>query len=109
MSPGFSFTANQIVHIFSHLLEFILLLGEQGYCHSDLKPENVTLVPVEGDIYVAKVIDFGVLSKNQLKTVGYTPNYFLNPRCQYDETGEIVFKDMEDRFKNEFFTVARTI
>jgi serine/threonine protein kinase len=42
----------------------MLLLSSKGYCHSDLKPENVTFVNIDGDKYQAKVIDFGELTKN---------------------------------------------
>jgi serine/threonine protein kinase len=57
-----------MVHIFVAMLEVVLLLKEQDYCHSDLKPDNVTLVPVEGkkDYYEARIIDFGELSRNSL-------------------------------------------
>jgi serine/threonine protein kinase len=45
----------------------MLLLSEHKYCHSDIKPENVTLVKVQGDNrYLAKVIDFGELSREEL-------------------------------------------
>ncbi len=40
----FEFTDQQLVHVFSRLIEFMLLLSEQKYCHSDIKPENITLV-----------------------------------------------------------------
>ncbi len=88
----------------------MLLLSSKGYCHSDLKPENVTFINIEGDKYQAKIIDFGELTKNQLLTKGYTANYFLNPMRKYEEEeAKIVFKNMEERFKNEFFTIMRTI
>ncbi len=38
--PEFRSTPDQAVHIFSVLLEFVLLMREKGYCHSDLKPDN---------------------------------------------------------------------
>jgi hypothetical protein len=38
--PEFRRTPDQAVHIFSVLLEFVLLMREKGYRHSDLKPEN---------------------------------------------------------------------
>ncbi len=39
-NPEFRSTPDQAVHIFSVLLEFVLLMREKGYRHSDLKPEN---------------------------------------------------------------------
>jgi hypothetical protein len=40
----FMFTDQQLVNIFSRLLEFMPLLSEQKYCHSYIQPENVKLV-----------------------------------------------------------------
>ncbi len=39
-NPEFRTTPDQAVHIFSVLLEFVLLMREKGYRHSDLKPDN---------------------------------------------------------------------
>ncbi len=39
-NPEFISTPDQAVHIFSVLLEFVLLMREKGYRHSDLKPAN---------------------------------------------------------------------
>ncbi len=39
-NPKFRSTPDQAVHIFSVLLEFVLLMREKGYRHSDLKPAN---------------------------------------------------------------------
>ncbi len=87
----------------------MLLLGEQKYCHSCIQPENVTLVQVQGDRYLAKVIDFGELSRNQLAQNTFTPNYFLNPMRKYDSQNSLIFNNIEERLKNEFFTIVRTM
>ncbi len=88
----------------------MLLLGEQKYCHSDIKPENITLVQVQGDNrYLAKVIDFGELSRDELVQNTFTPDYFLNPMRQYDSQNTIIFQNIEGRLKNEFFTIVRTM
>jgi hypothetical protein len=43
----------------------MLLLSEQKYFHSCIRPENVTLVQVQGyNRYLAKVTDFGELSRD---------------------------------------------
>ncbi len=39
-NPEFRSTPDQAVHIFSILLEFVLLMREKRYRHSDLKPDN---------------------------------------------------------------------
>ncbi len=88
----------------------MLLLGEQKYCHSDIKPENITLVQVQGDNrYLAKVIDYGELSRDKLERNTFTPNYFLNPMREYDPQNSMIFQNIEDRLKNEFFTIMRTM
>jgi hypothetical protein len=88
----------------------MLLLSEQKYCHSCIQPENVTLVQVQGDNrYLVKVIHFGELSRDELEQNIFTPNYFLNPMREYDSKNSMVFKNIEDRLKNEFFTIVRTM
>jgi hypothetical protein len=91
----FEFTDQQLVHIFSRLLEFILLLGEQKYCHSYIQPENVTLVQVQGNNrYLAKVINFGELSRDELVQNTFTPNYFLNPMREYNSRNSLIFNNI---------------
>jgi hypothetical protein len=88
----------------------MLLLGEQKYCNSCIQPENITLVHVQGDRYLAKVIDFGeLLRDDELVQNTSTPNYFLNPMREYDSKNSMVFQNIEDRLKNEFFTIVRTL
>jgi hypothetical protein len=88
----------------------MLLLSEQKYFHSCIRPENVTLVQVQGDNrYLAKVTDFGELLRDQLVQNTFTPNYFLNPFREYDSKNSLTFKNIEDRLKNEFFTIVRTM
>jgi hypothetical protein len=86
----------------------MLLLGEQKYCHSHIKPENVTLVQGLGsNRYLAKVIDFGELSRDELIQNTFMPDYFLNPMREYDSKNCLIFQNIEDRIKNEFFTIVR--
>ncbi len=59
--------------------------------------------------YLTKVIDFSKLSKDELVQNTFTPNYFLNPMREYDSKNRIIFKNLEDRLKNEFFTIVRTM
>jgi hypothetical protein len=88
----------------------MLLLSEQEYYHSDIKPENITLVQVQGDNrYLAKVINFGELSRDELVQNTFTPNYFFNPMREYDSKNSMIFNNIEDRLKNEFFTIVRTM
>jgi serine/threonine protein kinase len=63
-SEIFQFNSQHLVHLFTRMLNFILVLKDKGYCHSDLKPENVTLVRVTDNLYEARIIDFGELTKN---------------------------------------------
>jgi hypothetical protein len=89
----------------------MLLLGEQKYCHSCIRPENVILVQVQGDNrYLAKVIDFNeLLRDDEVVQNKFTPNYFLNPMREYDSKNFITFQNIEDSLKNEFFTIVRTM
>jgi hypothetical protein len=88
----------------------MLLLDEQKYCHSDIKLENVTLVQVQGDRYLAKIIDLGELSRDdELVKNTFTPDYFLNPMREYDSKSSMIFQIIEDRLKNEFFMIVRTM
>ncbi len=66
---------------------------------------------VQGDNrYLAKVIDFSEISRDdELVHNTFTPNYFLNPMREYDSQNSMVFKNIEDRLKNEFFTIVRTM
>ncbi len=59
--------------------------------------------------YLAKVMDFGELSRDELVQNTFTPNYFLNPMREYDSKNRIIFKNLEDRLKNEFFTIVTTM
>jgi hypothetical protein len=88
----------------------MLLLGEQKYCHSNIKPENVTLVQVQGDNrYLAKVVDFGELSRDELVQNIFRPDYFLDPMREYNSQNSLIFRNIEYRLKNEFFTIVRTM
>ncbi len=65
---------------------------------------------VRGDNrYLAKVIDFGELSRDELVQNTFTPNYFLNPMREYDSKNSMIFQNIEDRLKNKFFTIVRTM
>jgi hypothetical protein len=102
-AKGFEFTDQQLVHIFSRLLEFMLLLSEQKYFHSCIQTENITLVQVQGDNrYLAKVINFDELSKDELVQNTFTLNYFLNPmgEYEYDSKNSMVFQNIQERLKN---------
>ncbi len=61
--------------------------------------------------YLAKVIDFSELSRDELVQNTFTPNYFLNPmrKYEYDSKNSLIFNNIEDRLKNEFFMIVRTM
>jgi hypothetical protein len=59
--------------------------------------------------YLAKVINFGELSRDELVQNTFTPDYFLNPMREYDSQNTIIFQNIEDRLKKEFFTIVRTM
>jgi hypothetical protein len=66
---------------------------------------------VQGDNrYLAKIINFGELSRDdEVVQNTFTPNYFLNPIREYDSQNSMIFENIEDRLKNEFFTIVRTM
>jgi hypothetical protein len=37
------------------------------------------------------------------------PNYFLNPIREDDSKNSMIFQSIEDRLKNEFFMIVRTM
>jgi hypothetical protein len=37
------------------------------------------------------------------------PNYFLNPLREYESQNSMIFQNIEDRLKNQFFTIVRTM
>jgi hypothetical protein len=75
----------------------MLLLGEQKYCHSCIQPEYVTLVQVQDNRYLAKVIDFSELSRDdEVVQKTFTSNFFLNPLREYDSKNRIIFKNLEE-------------
>ncbi len=63
---------------------------------------------VQGDNrYLAKVIDFSELLRDQLLQNSFTLNSFPNSMREYDSQNSMIFKNIEDRLKNEFFTIVR--
>ncbi len=62
------------------------------------------------DRYLVKVIDCGELSRDdELVHNKFTPNYFINQIGGYDSQNSLIFRNVEDRLKNEFFTIVRTM
>jgi hypothetical protein len=67
-------------------------------------------VQVQGDNrYLTRIINFGELSRDELVQNTFTLNYFLNPIREYDSKNSMAFQNIEDRLKNEFFTIVRTM
>jgi hypothetical protein len=65
---------------------------------------------VQGDRYLAKVINFSEISRNdELVQNTFKADYFLNPMKEYDSKDNLRFQNIEDRLKNEFFTIVRTM
>jgi hypothetical protein len=88
----------------------MLLLGEQKYFHSCIRPENIRLVQVQSNNrYLAKFINFDEPSRDQLVQNTLTADYFLNPTKEYDSKDSLISQNIEDRLKNEFFMIMRTI
>jgi hypothetical protein len=54
------------------------------------------------------VIDFCSVKKDTLEYEKHSPEFFNSPKRNYDRDGYVQFENMEERFKNEFYTVLRT-
>ena len=61
-SNTFHFTQEHFVHIFYRLAEFMLLLQEKSFCHSDIKPDNAVLL-VNADHTTTPVADLSAFQK----------------------------------------------
>ena len=66
---------NNILYIFKVLSRFVLILGNEEYYHSDIKPQNITIL---GD--KIKLIDLGGVSNKLNPKEGTTPIYFNRAR-----------------------------
>ena len=86
-------------------------MKDKGYCHSDIKPANTQFFRCKDreDAYFLKVIDFGGVTKDSWQYSVCSPAFFNSPNRNYDLNGFVVFNNMEDRFKNEVYSVIRTI
>ncbi len=85
-------------------------MKEKEYFHSDIKPKNTQLVKCEDreNAYILKVIDFGGVTKDSLEYSVCSKVFFNSPKRDYNSNGFVVFNNMIDRFKNEFYSVIRT-
>lgn len=108
------FSVSEIKYIFKFCIDFVLLMRKYGFVHNDIKPENLTLVIEDFNDKKKKslrFIDLG-LANDHLQTAGFTVRYFMSPLRKYQKDGEIltpVFANFDEKFKNEIFTVFRTL
>ena len=103
---NFEFTPDQAVYIFSVLLDFMLLMKSIGICHSDIKLENTQLVKTyaEPNAYILKIIDFGSATYgNTSEYTACTKYYFNSPHRKYDKFQEVEFRNIEEKYRNEFY------
>jgi serine/threonine protein kinase len=86
-------------------------MREKEYFHSDVKPANTQLVKCEDreNTYILKIIDFGAASQKIDICISFNPDFFDSLTTNYDQDGNAIFNNAIDRFKNEFYTVIRTL
>jgi serine/threonine protein kinase len=85
-----------------------------GFVHNDIKPENLTLILEDFENTEKKslrFIDLG-LANDTLQCSGFTVRYFMSPMRKYLNKDGIVtpiFSDFDEKYRNEMFSVFRTI
>jgi serine/threonine-protein kinase len=80
------------VHIATQIADALAASHAHGVIHRDLKPDNIFLVPRDGDAAFVKVLDFGLaklvhddgaaLTKTRVGLVMGTPLYMAPEQCE---------------------------
>ena len=89
-------------------------MKKYGYVHNDIKPENLTVILEDLENTEKKnlrFIDLG-LANDTLQCSGFTVRYFMSPMRRYLDKDGIkipIFSDFDEKYRNEMFTVFRTI
>lgn len=90
--PGYRFRAPDLIHIFIRLTEYVLLLREQGYSHSDISPAVVRLFAVEsGDRTTHPCYDVRVVN------------------CEGLAASDSLRNSGDEQFRCEIYSVIRTL
>jgi serine/threonine protein kinase len=114
VGSGKKFSPGELKYVFKFSLKFVLLMRRYGLVHNDIKPENFTIVLGNFDDKKKKelrIIDLG-LSNDSTNVPGFTVKYYMNPLRKYKSEGGRylpIIQTMDEKFKNEIFTVLRTI
>ena len=87
-----AFSEREAAALVQDLCGPIALLHSQGYCHADIKPENLMLTD-EGHV---KLIDFGLSFEQgtrsepiRVGTIAYWPPEMFDPRCSPTAAGDM--------------------
>jgi len=60
LAAGSRFSVAEIRHIWTQVLNALTAAHEDGLIHRDMKPENIMLQEVKGDVHFVRVLDFGL-------------------------------------------------
>lgn len=92
------------------LTEYVLLLmREQGCCHSDITPATARLFSVNGrDSYEVRVVNFDVLAKNPTHSP-IDPNDVEFEAIQEGPESHPTNPQSEESYKSGFYSVIRTV
>ncbi len=96
-----------VTQLFCSLVSFVLLLRERGLYHSALQPRCTVLVRdrVTREVSVKVLCD-----SNMLQEVQHLDNlYHRSPKRAVDVNGHLLFKDPEECYISEIYSVLRTI
>ena len=87
------------------------MMRQYGLVHNDIKPENILVVDDPTmKRKVLKLIDFGGANNKLIIEGGYTEEFYLNHTAKSDDSSKILkFNDMDEKYENEMFSVARTM
>ena len=57
---GIRWTREEIIDIFTQILNGLSVAHKSGLVHRDIKPQNIMLVNIEGNEHFVKILDFGL-------------------------------------------------
>jgi serine/threonine protein kinase len=57
---GIHWTRDEVIDIFTQILNGLSVAHKSGLVHRDIKPQNIMLVNIEGNEHFVKILDFGL-------------------------------------------------
>ena len=89
------------MNIFLQICEGLNHIHNEGYCHSDIKTDNIVIFK-ENDEYIAKIIDFGIsidlYNKDSSNITVFGTYGTISPQAQHVETLSFIYDSEEVSF-----------